>query len=127
MLKYIELKTGYDDNGPAWIARVKVSKSGRTLYFDRKALKPAGGLGSGNYIDVETREEYWVSGVKRRGTNRHCAGSGTILVEEVAVAEFLRLVGEPSLDSRYFEVTRSIRPTEPADFITRENLPLHGR
>lgn len=30
-LKYIELKTGYNDNGPAWIARVKVSKSGRGI------------------------------------------------------------------------------------------------
>ena len=28
MLKYIELKTGYNDDGPAWIGRVKASKSG---------------------------------------------------------------------------------------------------
>ena len=34
MLRYIELKTGHDDNGPAWIARVKLSKSKRTIYFN---------------------------------------------------------------------------------------------
>ena len=33
MLKYIELKTGYSDDGPAWIGRVKMSRSGRTVYF----------------------------------------------------------------------------------------------
>jgi len=27
---YIELKTGYQDNGPAWIGRVEFSQSGRT-------------------------------------------------------------------------------------------------
>jgi len=31
---YIELKTGYSDNGPAWIGRVRYSKSGRTIYFN---------------------------------------------------------------------------------------------
>jgi hypothetical protein len=32
-IKYIELKTGYSDYGPAWIGRVKKSKSGKTIYF----------------------------------------------------------------------------------------------
>ncbi len=34
MLRYIELKTGYNDNGPAWIGRVKLSGSGKTIYFN---------------------------------------------------------------------------------------------
>ena len=33
-LMYIELKTGYSDDGPAWIGYVKASKSGKTLYFN---------------------------------------------------------------------------------------------
>ncbi len=33
MFKFIELKSGYSDNGPAWIAHVKQSKSRRTVYF----------------------------------------------------------------------------------------------
>ena len=77
MLKYIERKTGYADNGPAWIARVRLSKSGRTVYFNGKALKRTGGQGiPGNHRDIETGDEYWVSGVKKRGVNRHWAGSG---------------------------------------------------
>jgi len=55
MLKYIERKTDLGDNGPAWIAWVKVSKSGRTIYFNGKALKRiAGGGVAGNHFDLES-------------------------------------------------------------------------
>jgi hypothetical protein len=75
VLKYIELKTGYADNGPAWVARVKLSKSGRTVYFGSKAFRRATGGGvSGNHYDIVTGDEYWVSGVKRRGLDGHWAG-----------------------------------------------------
>jgi hypothetical protein len=57
VLKYLELKSAYSDNGPAWVAKVGVSKSGRTLYFNGKALKRAQGI-SGNHVDLETGEEY---------------------------------------------------------------------
>ena len=33
-LMYIELKTGYSDDGPAWIGYVKTSKSRKTIYFN---------------------------------------------------------------------------------------------
>jgi hypothetical protein len=39
LLRYIELKSGgYSDNGPAWIAYVEQSKTGRTLYFNGRGL-----------------------------------------------------------------------------------------
>jgi len=37
-IKYIELKTGYADNGPAWIDRVRLSKSGRSIHWRGKEL-----------------------------------------------------------------------------------------
>nr|WP_321519067.1 hypothetical protein [uncultured Bacteroides sp.] len=33
-IKYIELKTGYADDGPAWIGKVEFSKSGITTLID---------------------------------------------------------------------------------------------
>ena len=39
LLRYVELKSGYADNGPAWIGYVTPSKSGRTLYFNGRALR----------------------------------------------------------------------------------------
>ena len=32
-LMYIELKTGYSDDGPAWIGYVRTSKTKKTIYL----------------------------------------------------------------------------------------------
>ncbi len=123
MLRYIELKTGYNDDGPAWIGRVKVSKSGRTVYFNGRALKK-GVRGAGNFYDLKSGEVFWVSGIKRDGQDRHWAGSGKVLIEAAAVDEYLSLVGEPALDKSRFTITNEIRETDPADFVGIENKPL---
>ena len=101
-LMYIELKTGYSDNGPAWIGYVKMSKSKRTIYFNDHAFQRCNGIGA-NYFDVETGEEYWITGVKKRESNRHWAGSGKIKIDCRAVPEILSLIGEETLPS-IFEV-----------------------
>ena len=54
-IRYIELKTGYNDDGPAWIGNVKESKSGQTVYFNNHAFKKYN-CTRGNYVDVETGE-----------------------------------------------------------------------
>ena len=38
-LMYIELKSGYSDDGPAWIGYVKTSKTGKTIYFNDHAFQ----------------------------------------------------------------------------------------
>ena len=125
MLKYIELKSGFNDDGPAWIGRVAVSKSGRTIYFNGKAFKRATGGGfGGNYIDLETRDTYWISGVKKSGLDRHWAGSGKITIEAAAVEQYLTEVGASRLDSSKFEVSDSIEPTDPSRFHGLENRKL---
>jgi hypothetical protein len=115
-LRYIELKSGYSDNGPAWIGYVQYSKSGRTVYFNGRGLMKLkgqrhGGSG-GNYVDMETGESYWVSGVKRNGQDRHWAGSGKVLVEAAAVAEYLRTIQASTLDTSRCEITHGIRQTD---------------
>jgi len=116
ILRYIELKSGYSDNGPAWIAYVTQSKSGRTLYFSGRGLmKRKGqrrGESGGNYIDMETGESFWVSGVKKNGEDRHWAGSGKVLIEAEAVGEYLKLIKAKTLDTSRCEVTNSIRQTD---------------
>jgi hypothetical protein len=123
MLKYIELKIGYADNGPAWIARVTLSKSRRTVYFNGKALK-RGNVDSGNHYDVTTGDGYWVSGIKRRGLDRHWAGSGRVAIEASAVVEYLQLVGLEQLDPGRFEVIPDLTPTSPSTFYAVENKTL---
>ena len=112
-LKYIELKSGCSDKGPAWIAHVRLSKSGRTVYFNGKALKRIlCHRGSGNHRDLETGEEYWVSGVKKDGRDRHWAGSGVVWIEAGAVAEYLDVIGSAALDSSRLEVIADLPETE---------------
>lgn len=123
-IRYIELKTGYHDNGPAWIGRVQMSRSGQTVYFNGKAFKRTTAGGSGNYFDVETGDDYWISGVKKRGLDRHWAGSGKIIIEAAAVDEYLRLVGATALDLSRFVVSNDIRPIDISRFHQRENEPL---
>ncbi len=127
-LLYIELKTGYADNGPAWIGLATLSRSGRCVYFNGKALKriPRGGI-SGNHEDIETGEEYWVSGVKKQGLNRHRAGGGKVLVEAAAVEAFLEHSGGLELDSAHFQVTHDITSTDISKFVELENSGTSDR
>lgn len=100
---YIELKSGYSDDGPAWIGRVKYSKTGQTVYFNNKGFQKYAGI-SGNYIDVETGEEYWISGVKKNGEDRHWAGSGIVMIDRKIIDEYLTITGQKSIDNRRLEI-----------------------
>lgn len=85
IIKYIEHKPAeHTDRAEAWIARVWLSSSGRTLYFNDMALKRGSGVDC-NHFDLVTGESYWVSGVKKRGTNRHWAGGGPVQIEQSLV------------------------------------------
>lgn len=99
-MRYIELKTGYSGDGPAWIGKVLLSKSGRLVYFSNKAFMRANAI-SGNHIDVETGDEYWISGIKKNGSNRHWTGNGKIVIDKKMVNEYLELTGRKEVDGSY--------------------------
>jgi hypothetical protein len=99
---YIEHKNP-QDNGLAWIAAIKRSKSGQTVYFNGKSFQKHNGV-YGNYIDTKTREEYWISGVKKDGTDRHWAGSGKVMIDRAILAEYLQLIGQESLNKNRYEI-----------------------
>ena len=102
-LMYIELKTGYSDDGPAWIGYVKTSKTKKTIYFNDHAFQKYNG-GYSNYVDIENGDEYWISGLKKRESNRHWAGHGKIMIDRRAVNEYLTLIGEKELPLNLFEI-----------------------
>ena len=127
MLRYIELKSGFGDSGPAWIGKVSLSRSKTTVYFNGRALKRAkGGGASGNYFDIESGEEYWVSGVKKNGQDRHWAGSGRVFVEASVVEEYLALRNLAVLETTQYEITQSIVQTDIAKFRKIENKGSWG-
>ncbi|MDR3700421.1 MAG: hypothetical protein P4L56_12335 [Candidatus Sulfopaludibacter sp.] len=122
LLRYIELKTGYEDNGPAWIGYVTTSRTGRTVYFNGHALGKGSSWEGGNYS--ENGNSYWVSGVKKNGKDRHWAGSGKVLIEAAAVAEYLKTIGATSLDKSRLAVTHSIVQTDIEKFERLANAGL---
>lgn len=124
-LLYIELKSGHGDCGPAWIGHATLSKTGRTVYFNGRALKRSGGQGvSGNHYCLETGDEYWVSGVKRDGCDRHWAGSGPIMIDARVVAEYLAFRGLSRLDPTHHRIVSDIQETDIAKFHDLENQTL---
>jgi hypothetical protein len=124
MLKYIELKTGYSGNGPAWIARVTASKSGRTVYFNGRALKRMKGGGvAGNYIDVTTGEEFWISGIKKNAKDRHWTGSARISIQENVVHKYLSIIRAAKVDLSKYVIFEPVT-TDIAKFREAENRKL---
>ena len=104
-LVYVELKSGYSDNGPAWIGKASFSKTGKTVYFDGKAFKSAGGTGvRGNFYESETGDEYWISGVKKNGMDRHWAGFGKIYIDKSVVEDYLVYTKSDRLQKNTFEI-----------------------
>ncbi|MCU0440091.1 MAG: hypothetical protein MUC49_19560 [Raineya sp.] len=96
---YVELKQGH--SGPAWIGYGHFSKSGQTVYFDGKVLKKEQGIIS-NHFDIENGDEYWISGVKKNGTDRHWAGSGKIYIDKTVIDDYLKIIGQTTLPKNKF-------------------------
>jgi hypothetical protein len=69
---YVENKDGLIDGAQGRIGWVSFSRTGQTVYYRGRTLQKGSGS-SGNFFDVESGEEYWVSGVKQRGSNAHPA------------------------------------------------------
>ncbi len=102
-IMYIEYK-GDGIVGPARIGRVTFSKSGKSLYYRGRRFKTLKGRGfKANYYDVETGEEYWISGCKKDGTA--ALYSTTVEIDEDAREEYWTKIREkPELKE-----TRSMR------------------
>ncbi len=116
-IKYIELKSGYNDDGPAWIGKVEFSKSGQTIYFNDRAFK---GNGHASCFDIETKKSYWITGIKKDGQNRHWAGTGKIMIDRLVVDDYLKLKDWPTLDLNKFELV-DIAKTDKQRFTAIEN------
>ena len=124
-IKYLELKSGFSDNGNAWIGLVSFSKSGKTIYFDGKAFQSLDGMGiSGNYFDLESGNEYWISGVKKDMSDRHQFGGGKILVEKRILNDYLQTIGKTELPKSGYELTEveTEKPIEKINELENEKL-----
>jgi len=104
-IMYIELKThdrDHDDNGPAWIGRVTFSKTGKTIYYRGRKLQRRRGI-CGNYYDIETGDEFWISGPKKNGEDRYAwAGERVRIDEDVREEYWTEIRNQPERASEEF-------------------------
>ncbi len=67
--------------------------------------------GYSNYYDIESKEAYWVSGIKKNGQDRHYLGSGIIMIDRKIVNDYLKMVNFDTLDENHYEID-DILPTD---------------
>lgn len=94
-LMYVERKGGDLDGAGARIGWVEFSSTGRTLYYRGRSLQRARGGGiNGNYFELKSGAEYWVTAVRKRGGNSRWAEEVQVEIDPDARDEYRRIVGE---------------------------------
>lgn len=79
---WIERKDGLV--GPARIGRVTFSKSRKSIRYQGRTFRTLDGRGfKSNYVDVESGDEYWISGCRKDGRD-------ALYSTEVAIDEDVR-------------------------------------
>ena len=89
-IMYIERKAG-GLTGEARIGRVTFSQTGRTLYYRGQNFQSLKGAAfKSNYYDVDTGEDYWISGPKRDGGDALYGGNTPIEIDDDVREEYWR-------------------------------------
>lgn len=120
---YVELKSGFADNGPAWIGKGFYTSSRKTVYFNGQVFKRGKGI-AGNHFDQQNGDEYWISGVKKDGTDRHWAGGGKIILDQQSVDEYLKIINKKELPKNKFNVEELIQAPNKVLAVELENEKL---
>ena len=98
---YIESKAD-GLSGPARVGRVSFSKSGKTLYYGGRTFQSLKGSGfKANYFDVDSGDEYWISGCKRDGSDRLYGERVPVEIDDdVRVEYWTEIRGQPENKDR---------------------------
>ena len=90
-IMYIEDKSQGVD-GPARIGRVTISEACRSLHYGGRTFHSLEGAGfNANYADIETGEQFWISGPRKDGKDRLYEGSArSVEIDADVSAEYWR-------------------------------------
>lgn len=94
-IMFVQLKTGYNtDQGPSWICWVDFNRTWKTVRFHGRELRRDRSI-DGNFFDVETGEDFWISGPKRDRTDTRYGPATTVVDADVREAYEAFLSGAP--------------------------------
>ena len=86
-IMYIESKS-VSLNGPARIGRVTFSQTGKSVSYQGRTFQSLKGRGlKANYFDVDTGEQFWISGPRKDGKDRLSPESSLPVEIDPEVAE----------------------------------------
>lgn len=69
--------------GAARVGRIHFSQSGKTLYYRGQRFQSLKGNGfKANYFDVETQEEFWISGPRKDREDRLYGGHRDVQIDD---------------------------------------------
>jgi hypothetical protein len=75
--------------GSARIGRVTFTRTGATLQYRGKSFQSLKGSGfKANYVDIETGEQYWISGPRRDGADRLYKSDWPVEIDEDVREEY---------------------------------------
>ena len=67
------------------------SKTGKTIYYQGRTFQSLKGRGfKANFYDVESGEEYWISGPRKDGADRLYTGRETVAIDADVHLEYWR-------------------------------------
>jgi hypothetical protein len=76
-------------HGSARIGRVRFSRTGATPHYGDKSFQSLRGSGfKANYFDLETGEQYWISGPRRDGADRLYKSDWPVEIDEDVREEY---------------------------------------
>lgn len=98
-IMFAQIKTGFGtDQGPSWICRVLFSKTWRTACLHGLTLRRHQGI-AGNFVDVDTGDEWWLSSPKRDRTDTRYS-SQQPMVDDDVLAEYKDFLNGAPLPGR---------------------------
>jgi hypothetical protein len=87
-IMFIEHK-GQELTGLAKIGRVTFSKTGKTISYGGRQFQSLKGRGfKSNFYDIESGEEYWISGCHKNGDDRLYGERLPIIIDEDVREEY---------------------------------------
>lgn len=82
-------------SGPARIGRVTFSKSCRSIHYGGRSFRSLRGAGyKANYVDVDTGEQYWISGPRKDGADRLYGERVPVDIDEDVRVEYWSVLRE---------------------------------
>lgn len=100
-IMYIEDKSS-GLSGPARIGRVEMTELGKSIYYRGRTFRTLRGRGfKSNYYDVDTGDEFWISGPRRDGGDRLYGERVPVEIDEdVRIEYWTKIRRRPDLKAR---------------------------